>query len=170
MKSVALLLTLSLVWVVAGSCNTSGCTDNQSAIPLAGFYSSATGEQVSLDSLEIRGLGAPGDSMLLTPGTPASMVYLPLRIDQADTRYVIAYRMGEATSELLNDTLYFAYTSTPYFVSEECGASFRYRIKAFEYTRHMIDSIALLDTEITNIDLERLKIFFHVVDDEPAEE
>ena len=44
-------------------CNTESCTENQSSIPLAGFYGS-DGTKVSVDSLCIRGVGAPSDSAL----------------------------------------------------------------------------------------------------------
>ncbi len=47
---------------LAAGCNTSGCQDNGSAIPLAAFYASDTGSPVTLDSLAIYGLGAPADS------------------------------------------------------------------------------------------------------------
>lgn len=164
------LIAAATVAALLQGCNTSGCTDNQSSIPLAGFYSATDGAAVTLDSLAIYGIGAPGDSLLLAPTEAAHLVYLPLRVDQADTRYVFRYHLGEASDPALNDTLTFVYTSAPYFVSEECGASYRFQIQAFEYTRHLIDSISLLDTEVTNIDRERLKIYFHVSDDEPAEE
>lgn len=158
---------VALFVVLSGfvSCNTSGCMDNQSALPLAGFYSSSTGSAVTLDSIGIAGIGAPNDSMLVIPGEAVSQVYLPLRSTEASTQYCFTYR-GEGLTDNpeLNDTLTFVYTSTPYFAGEECGASYRYNISRFIHTRHMIDSIALTDREVTNVDREIIKIYFRVVE------
>ena len=41
--------------------------ENQSSIPLAGFYSASTEERVVIDSIKVYGLGAPGDSARQAP-------------------------------------------------------------------------------------------------------
>ena len=77
LRQVAILA--GLIGAVLTSCNSSGYLDNRSAIPLAEFYNSETGQSLTLDSLEIRGLGAPGDSVLVSAGTAVSQAYLPMR-------------------------------------------------------------------------------------------
>ncbi len=45
------LLPIAVILTAAAltqSCNTSGCTDNQSALPLAGYYSSSSGAEISV--------------------------------------------------------------------------------------------------------------------------
>lgn len=157
--ALAIAILSALSW---HGCSTSGCTDNMSSIPLAGFYSSVTGQPVTLDSLDIHGIGAPGDSSLLAMGTQASMVYLPLRSEQAMTQYCIAYGWITIADKAMNDTLTMVYTASPYFASEECGAAYRYRLHQVDYTRHMLDSVAVLDSLITNVDCERLQLFLRV--------
>lgn len=142
------------------ACNTSGCTDNQSSLPYAGFYSSADGQSMSVDSLDINGLGAPGDTMLYVAGTSLSNVYLPFRATSDVTSYCFHYAQRGIDDSAYNDTLTFTYTSSPYFASEECGAMLRYEIKGLKYTRHLIDSIAVTDSIVTNSDIERIKIYF----------
>lgn len=144
----------------AAACNTTGCTDNQNSIPLAGFYSMATFEPLSLDSLAIGGVGAPGDSLLLSPSSRASSVYLPLRSTAAETSFFISYRQRLLDFPELNDTITFVYTSIPYFASEECGAMYHYRITSLTHTRHLIDSVGLADSLITNVERETVEIFF----------
>ena len=85
MRIAAEILTATAAALGLAACNTSGCTENQNSIPLAGFYSSATEAQVSLDSVGVYGVGAPGDSLLLSPGTSASQIYLPLNASAASS-------------------------------------------------------------------------------------
>lgn len=166
---------LSVVALLAASmagCNTSGCLDNQSSIPLAGFYSSESGEAVALDSLDIGGTGAPDDSLLVKAGTAVSSVYLPLRFSDTSTEFFIRYRYPELgiDSPEYDDVISLTYSSEPYFVSEECGAMYRYRITGMSYTTNLIDSVVVTDSLITNTDIERLRIYFKVSDLEPEPE
>lgn len=154
--------------VAAASCNSSGCLDNGSAIPLAGFYSSATAKGISLDSLDITGLDAPGDSAIVRPGSGNSQVYLPMRPAAPATAWVIAYAYKALNNPALNDTIRFVYESIPYFASEECGAMFAYRVTSLTHTDHLIDSVTMTDPLVTNADLETIKIFFRV--SEPSRE
>lgn len=147
------------------ACDTSGCLDNQSSIPLAGFYSSQDNPQaIALDSLNIGGIGAPADSLLLSAGESASAIYLPLRSTASSTAFVInyAYPSLGIDSEAFNDTIAIGYDSEPYFASEACGAMYRYRVTSLTHTTHLIDSVAVTDSLITNTDVERLRIYFHV--------
>lgn len=154
------LLLIPLAALVLEGCNSVGCTDNQNSIPLAGFYSMATFESISLDSLAIGGVGAPGDSLLQGPFDRRSQVYLPLRSSQPETEFCISYRQKALDRPELNDTLRFTYTAIPFFASEDCGAIFHYRITRLSYTRHLIDSVGLLDSTITNVERETVRIYF----------
>ncbi len=139
-------------------CNTLGCLDNGSSLPLAGFFA-PDGQIIQLDSLAIGGVGAPNDSLLITPGTKVSEVYLPLRSTASSTSYVIHYAYRELDADIYNDTITLDYTSIPYFVSEECGAMYYYHIDRMGYTTHLIESIELTDSLITNVDQQRIKIY-----------
>ncbi|MDE6287964.1 MAG: hypothetical protein K2M00_04165 [Muribaculaceae bacterium] len=150
-------------------CNTTGCLDNGSAIPLAGFYSSSTGGSISLDSLTVIGLQAPGDSALLRPGHIASSLYLPMRPGEPSTTWVIAYAYKAFAYEWFNDTVTFEYESIPYFASEECGAMYCYNIGKVHCTHHLIDSVALTDPLVTNVDIQTIKIYFRTASEEPQE-
>ena len=66
-RKIAILIASALL---AAGCNTSGCLDNRSALPLAEFRSSATGDAISVDSLEVAGVDAP-DGDVLSEATPA---------------------------------------------------------------------------------------------------
>ncbi len=159
---------------VVSACNTSGCLENQSSILLAGFYSMDTKNAIVLSSVAIGGVGAPDDSLLLSPNSSAARLYLPFRSDYSSVAYFISYYQQVSdtiedndtvwvnTDTLLigNDTLWIDYDSEPYFASEECGAMYRYTITSLEYTRNIVDSIGIADSLVNNLDIERLKLYF----------
>lgn len=165
-KNSALSLTLILPAIVlfialfANSCNDTGCLDNRTSIPYAGFYSYQTGEPITIDSVEIGGVGAPHDSLLMEAGDRYSNLYFPFRFEQDNTAFFIRYVSKGLNYPWLVDTISFTYTSTPMFASESCGAMYYYKVETMRYTMHLIDSVALTDSLITNTDKERLQIFF----------
>ena len=153
------MLTASALSSLTG-CNTSGCTDLQSSIPLAGLYSSASQQPITVSTLEIYGVDAPNDSILYDGGTALREVYLPLRSDFTTTAFCFHYTQEGLDDEALNDTITFHYTSEPYFASEECGAMYRYTITRLADTRNLVHSVAVTDSLVANTDFERLKIYF----------
>ncbi len=144
-------------------CSSEECLQNRNALPLAGFYNAEDHKQeVTINSLEVYGIGAPGDS-ILSPGTQGiNQLYLPFRLDQDTTRYVFRYLQEDLAQADIRDTVTFIYDRNPRFVSSACGVSYVFGIKKIRYTRSIIDSVACPLEEITNMDTENLSIFFHV--------
>lgn len=165
--SIAAALVLA---ALAAGCNSAGCTDNGSAIPLAGFYSSATGQAVTLDSLAIFGIGAPLDSPLCHPGDRLSEIYLPMHAGADVTAWKIEYKDSLLDSPQNYDTLTLRYESIPYFASEECGAMYAYRLRSLSHTTHLIDSVTVTDSLFTNVDRQTLQIFFRTAAGEGDEQ
>ncbi len=172
-RGLRLLWTLPLAVVAAiagsacfGGCNTQGCTDNHSALPLMGFYSSTTESSIVLDSLAIGGVGAPDDSLLIQSGQSVKSLYLPFRYDESTTsfRFHYDYKEQGLDDPAIDDIVTFSYTSEPYFASEECGAYYIYRITSVDYTTHLIERVEIVDSIINNIDMERIKVFFRTID------
>lgn len=148
-------------------CSSDGCLNNQSALPLAAFYSSASGNTVSVSGVEIRGVGAPGDSVLVKPTQRISTVYLPMRSDRQSTEWEFTFTVSEVLA--ISDNITFDYTSIPYFASEECGAMYYYHIDRVGYTTSVIDSVVVTDSLITNYDMTRIRIYLRE-QEQPAPE
>lgn len=145
---------------VATACNTSGCLDNQSALPLAEFRSSATGDAIAVDSLEVVGVDAP-DGDVLSAATPSkSQLYLPMRSTKNCTAWRLIYRQKHLEEAGIEDVLSFDYESIPYFASEECGATYRYRVTHVDYTTNVVDRVVMADSLITNVDQVSILIYF----------
>lgn len=168
-KLLSIVIALAVAATLACGCNSSGCTDNGSAIPLAGFYSSATGKAITLDSLAIFGLGAPHDSALCRPGTVVSEIYLPMPPQANSVAWKIEYKDSLLDNPAFYDTISFRYESIPYFASEECGAMYCYRLRAVSHTSHLIDSVTLTDSLITNADRQTIQIFFRTDQEDGTE-
>lgn len=154
------LLSIALFAIALSSCNSSGCTENQSSIPLAGLYNSSTGAKSSFTGIQVHGIDAPDDSLLYHGTGSINEMYLPLRPDFKSTSFCFHYTQEGLDDVELNDTITFNYSSMPYFASEQCGAMWRFNIGSVSTTTHLIDSVTIIDPEITNIDIERLKIYF----------
>lgn len=152
-------------------CNTTGCTDNRSSLPLAGFYSLESDEAIIIDSISIGGVGAPNDSLLLDCER-AGAVYLPLRQTAVTASFFIAYKQKALDYPELVDTITFDYDPIKYFASEECGAMLRYRIRRIAHTRHILDSVAIIpaDSTIVNVDIENLKLYFRTEGEEDGQQ
>ena len=163
---ISFLLTITATLWGLSSCNTSGCTENRNAVPLAAFLDPSTDASISLDSLSIYGVDQPNDSILSPAGTRVSQVYLPMRPTHSSVKWCIAYKWKRLDYPELNDTISFDYKSTPIFASEECGAYYRYLITEMTYTDHLIDRVEIVDSLITNVDKVYVNIYFRVENDE----
>lgn len=150
-------------------CNTTGCTDNQNSVPLAGFYSISTLEKVAIDSLAISGVGAPNDSLLVGPSQAASQVYLPFRAADNATTFVIKYMQKHLAEQGVEDRITFYYESMPFFASEECGAMYHYRITRVSHTVNILDSVGVSDSLITNIERSTIGLYFRIAEPDPDE-
>ena len=141
------VLFLCACCLVLSNCGSNGCVDNRSSIPLAQFYSyDAQETALSVDSISIFGIGQPTDSMLLD-----------------------SEQQG-LSSPRYNDTLTFVYRSYPYFVSIDCGAMYNFVIDTCRYTRNILDSVSVTVPEITNKNVESIRIFYTVQTQTPDEE
>lgn len=159
MRTTLIYIIGVIALAAAVSCNNNGCLENQSALPLAGMYSAETGKPISVDGLAISGVGAPGDSVL-SDDKSVRQIYLPMRSTANSVEWCFHYNQGGIDSPEFNDTIAFDYTSQPFFAGEECGAMFFYTITAMRHTSHLIDSVSITDSLITNLDIERIQIFF----------
>lgn len=165
MRMLSKITACAIILIAAlsqSSCSSGGCAENRNAVPLAAFYASATNNAIELDSITISGVDAPNDTILSDAGTQTSQVYLPMRPTNKSVSWCFAYKWKRLDDPRLNDTISFEYDSQPFFASEECGVYYRYHITKMDYTDHLIDSVAIADSIVTNIDKVYLNIYFRV--------
>ena len=115
-KSSGFIIVVAMI--IMAACSGSECYDNKNYLPLAGFYSSQERPAaITLDSISIYGIGAPGDSILEDSVRGLSQCYLPFRIDEGNTTYVIRYLTGLLGRYHIDDTIRFNYDIEPWFLS-----------------------------------------------------
>ena len=82
-RTLLTLILLPAFVLTLSSCASDECDDNKNSLPLAEFYSSLPEPQpVSLDSISIYGIGAPGDRILVDSAASVGQCHLPSRIDK----------------------------------------------------------------------------------------
>lgn len=155
-----LLLTVACVAAVL-SCTPSTCDENSTAIPLACFYASESKRSISLDSLTVYGVGAPGDTVIMYNGT-GTQVYLPLRMNANNCQFVFHHEAVAFSDTRYNDTLTINYNPIPYFSSMDCGAMYYYDVMDYEYSTNLVDSVRIITDRFTNADIETVQIYFRV--------
>ena len=125
---------------------------------------------MSIDSLEIVGVDAPGNEILSPAKVAKKQVYLPMRSTATTTEWQFIYKQRHLAQNGIDDVVSFTYESIPYFASEECGASYRYRVTGIDYSTHVIDSVVMPDSLITNADKVSILIYFRTAAPEGATE
>ena len=58
------------------------------------------------------------------------------------------------------DTVKFIYLSYPHLISKECGYSMFHTIDSVLFTKYIIDSISLIEENITTINAENIRIYY----------
>lgn len=160
MRNFLYLILLFTGIATAASCSDT-CDENKNALPIAGFYysGSASTDAITMDSLEITVIGAPGDSALSAASVSKNEIYLPFRIDSDTTSYVFIDRHYQGG---LRDTVTFIYTRTPRVASLECGVSYIFDIQSIVAQGVLIDSVICPNGFIDNSGIQNLKIYFDI--------
>lgn len=107
---------------------------------------------------QIRGLSVCGvsrDSLLSDGQKSISSLSLPLR-KTADTT-AFAFSLAG-----IDDTLLVVYTREPNYISLACGCAIFSTIDTIDYTTRFIDSVEVLNTAVTTVKENHLKLYFHM--------
>ncbi len=127
-------------------------------------YQSATDTVVSsspIDSLVAKGyelslLAERVRGILLNRKFGAEGLDIPLSFTSERDTFFFRY------SARLADTVYVDHVNLPYFSSMDCGTVMHYRIASVSSTHHLIDSIRIVNSEVTNTLKENVAIYYTV--------
>jgi len=158
-RHIALGLLLPALAVLA-ACTDSNCYDNGSAIPYTVFYTSGTTTERTIGGITIKGIGAPGDT-LLADNEIISDIYLPLRASTNETTYSFSWKnVSDSDTVAITDYVTLRYEPVVYFHSAECGAMYNFQLTDIEHTTNGIDSVVAAKPLITNSTDVALRIYF----------
>lgn len=142
MKKLLYLIFFPFCLLHLSGCSNDECTDTSGSLPLAEFYSAEDKKPISIDSLAVWAIDAPGETMLLDSVRSAEKTWLPFNLDTNYTTFVFCYLKKEIPKPEMNDTLKISYNIQPWFISTACGAIYRYKINEIIHTSHFIDSVS----------------------------
>lgn len=114
-----------------------------------------------IDSLVAKGYNEhlnilPVMGVILNRKYGATSVELPMSYTEEEDVYYFNY------SKRFADTLWIKHLNYPYFTSMECGTVMHYRITEVRSTNHLIDSVRVVATEVTNTLKKNVKIYYTV--------
>ena len=113
-------------------------------------------EKDTLASLTVTAIDT--DSVIINNQTNVMDISLPLRYTSNYT--VLVFNYNDEENSTLNDTVYLKQNNTPFFESMKCGYTMTQVLTGVEYTKHMIDSIYILNPNANVNGTENLKIFY----------
>ena len=155
------LLLLSALFIP--SCEVENCPPN--ALTYAVFViKDGTGATAAFaDTISIIGVMEDEDGnlvndTLVNKDVDESSFSLPLSYAD-ETRFVFIY-YDEST-----DTITVTHRNIPYFFNVDCGSMMYYEVTGVETTFHQIDSIVLVNANITNNETENFYIYYPSVAD-----
>ena len=88
-----------------------------------------------------------------------SSMSLPLSYTHK-TSYVIHY------SETLRDTIEVMHKNIPFVSDIECGTLMHYQVERFRYTTNALDSVVLINPEITHEEKKNFNVYYRVTESE----
>ena len=135
------------------SCEGDGvCTQSVMSVVNAGFYGwdGSTEIGVSVNHFTLSGEGT--DSLLYDSENSVTAISFPMDMNALSSTMILQ-------ADTLTDTLIINYAVVPVLVSYECGFTNTFEMSGLSYTRHFIDSVALIK-KVANLDNEEnLKIY-----------
>lgn len=88
-----------------------------------------------------------------------SSMSLPLSFTN-HTTYVLHY------SERMKDTIEITHKNIPFVSDIECGTMMHYQVEGLRYTTNALDSVVLINPEITNEERKNFNIYYRAADSE----
>ena len=135
------------------SCEGEGiCTQSVLSVVNAGFYGWDGEQEVDVFVNDFTLYGEGRDSLLYDSKNSVSSFSFPMDMNALSSTMILR-------ADSLVDTLIINYAVVPVLVSYECGFTNTFEVSGLSYTRHLIDSISMINN-VANVDNEEnLKIF-----------
>lgn len=157
LKTALLLTILCPLLGIAGGCSEEADCSGAARPMMQCYLYTADSETGSVrkDTLESLTVTAYlTDSLVVNNQQQVSDLSLPLQYTADSTKLVFHY------SETKRDTVVVYHRNTPYFLSMDCGYQMKQEITGVRYTRTVLDSIYIKNTEAGIYGTENLKLFY----------
>jgi len=145
------LLVPAIFLVFLASCTPAACFEETNAFLKVSFYNNTTKEQLAPDSLTL--IGLEQTTKIYNKATGVQPGLFPL--DPGGNSSAFMIRING-----VNDTIEFNYTSFPHLISKECGYTFFHTLDLLDFTQNIIDTVLIMNRNITTINEENIRIFY----------
>lgn len=154
------IISILLISIVLVSCTASEeCREDKDVYMKMGFYTKTLNTKTALyvntalaiDSLWVNGLGV--DSFLFENSKKINSINVPLKKLSTQTDFIVRFNQKTDTISV------FYQNNDRYFISLECGCVIAHSIDEVTSTKHFIDSISVINRDITPTDAEHIQIY-----------
>ena len=145
-------IILLIIMKLIASCTPETCLLETTAFLNAGFYKTGTDKPIAPDSITVFGIGKES-SRLYSKSLYLSSIKLPLDASRNTCGFVLKINN-------LTDTLRVIYASYPHLISKECGITFFFSLDTVKISGTVIDTIAIINKNITTFNAENIRIFY----------
>jgi hypothetical protein len=133
------------------SCTPAACFEETNAYLKASFYINSTKQKLPPDSVTLSGLGQTEKIYNKASGLQPAL--FPLNSSSSSSTFVIRING-------IDDTIEFNHSSFPHLISKECGYSVFHSLEMHTFTQHNIDTILIINRNITTVNEENIRIFY----------
>ncbi|MEA1888041.1 MAG: DUF6452 family protein [Bacteroidota bacterium] len=151
MKNIFLPALLIALLVFNNACTKESCNENTEVMMRTVFYSDESGEQLSIDSLDIYGLNIPDSSIC----SMSTLKKIDLPLNPSATSCSFAFINGGRA-----DTITIYYASRLKFVSGACGYIYLHELEEIQHTQNDIMDILIINKPVNPGDEENIQIIF----------
>lgn len=140
------------------SCSDEGCIESTISYAVASVKAGEESAGVKPKWVEVRALGYKDDTLMVDATTSLTGLSLLLNPDTTSTRLEFTFRINEADDVV--DTIDIHHTNRLYFLTIDCGCGVFSDIDTVLHTSHYINSIAIINPEVTNEKKPNLELYY----------
>jgi hypothetical protein len=134
------------------SCTPQSCTEETKSLVNGTFYKNGTDSIKAADSLTVYGLGRD-TSKIYDKSLNIKTIQIPLDASVGTCGFV--FKVNGIT-----DTMTLTYKSYPHLISKECGYTYYHILDSYTVTGNTVDTIIFMNSRITTINEENIRIFY----------
>lgn len=134
------------------SCSNTDCVITNTSYTNFMFYNER-GQTIALSGT-ISVTAAGTDSILVNKETNPKSFQLPLSYTNAEDTFIVHY------TEKMVDSIFVKHANIPHFISMDCGTGMYHYIEEVRCTNNAIDSIQVINPEVTYDAKENIKVYY----------
>ena len=155
-------LLLLMLFAIMTGCEEDSCSLTTRTVARFQFLDSKTHASISLlQGATVTGIATIADTLNIDTVFNQAKSYMSVPLSYTNkTTYVLHY------TELMRDTIEVTHKNIPFVSDIECGTLMHYKVEGFKYTTHALDSVVLINPEITHEEKNNFNIYYRVAESE----